>query len=144
MMNSTAPVEIETSLAPGAAPAAVPVPSVSTTGEPRAMPETCVPCPPRESVSVSTDVGTSTTQSLPGSDSTRQRLLRLRTTRVLPSASANAGWVGSTPESMTATLTPVPSSAEPFAPTRVCRASSPRVATCEVVVDISMGRLPSR
>ena len=65
-------------------------------------------------------------------DSSRQALFRLRTTAVPPSASLKSGWVGSTPESMTATETPVPSSLVPLAPVRVSRASAPRVAVLEV------------
>ena len=108
-MSSTAPVEMETRLAPGAAPCSC-VPSDSVVGRPATMPFTCVPWPPPEMVSVSSESGTGTTQSVLVVDSSRQTLLRLATTALLPSAFAGSGWVGSTPESMTATETPLPSS----------------------------------
>src|SRR5215218_8575562 len=78
-MSRTAPVEIETRLAPGAAPWSF-VPSVSVVGRPATMPSTCVPCPPPEIVSVSTLSGTRTTQSVVVLDSSRQTLLRFATT----------------------------------------------------------------
>ena len=99
-------------------PAAAP-PSVSVVGRPATMPLTCVPWPPPEIVSVSTMFGTATTQSVLVVDSSRQRLFRLATTALLPSALRKYGCVGSTPESMTATETPLPSRAWPFAPVRV-------------------------
>ena len=77
-------------------------------------------------------------------DSSAQVLLRLRTTAVPPSGSAKYGWVGSTPESMTATETPAPSSLVPLAPVRVSRASDLRVAVLEVSSKNLMGWLPSR
>src|SRR5690242_1413417 len=73
-MSSTAPVEMSTRLAPGAAPCSC-VPSVSVVGRPATMPLTWVPCPPPEIVSVSTTFGTFTTQSLLVLDSSRQTLL---------------------------------------------------------------------
>ena len=74
------------------------------------------------------------------SDSSRQTLLRLATTALLPSSFWNEGWVGSTPESMTATETPLPSSAEPFAPVKVLAASAPRVAVVRgLVVELDRG-----
>src|SRR4051794_40651997 len=108
-MSSTAPVEMFTRPAPGAAPWSR-VPSVSVVGRPATMPDTCMPWPPPEIVSVSTAVGTGTTQSVLAIDSSRHRLLRLATTALLPSLLRRNGWVGSTPESMTATETPLPSS----------------------------------
>src|SRR3954469_1101265 len=78
-MSRTAPVEMETMLAPGAAPASCPPPE-SVVGRPATMPLTWVPCPPPEAVSVSRDPGTRSTHSVPVSDFTRQRLLRLATT----------------------------------------------------------------
>src|SRR5919202_3484984 len=104
-MSSTAPVEIETRLAPGAAPCSF-RPSLVVTGRPATMPLTWVPWPPPEMVSVSTEFGTGSTQSVLVLDSSRQRLLRLATTALLPSGLRKAGCVGSTPESMTATETP--------------------------------------
>src|SRR3954468_14898887 len=77
-MSSTAPVEIETMLAPGAAPVSCPPPE-SVVARPATMPFTCVPCPPPERVSVSTMPGTGTTQSVLVFDSSRQTLLRLAT-----------------------------------------------------------------
>ena len=50
----------------------------------------------------------------------------------MPSSFLKYGCVGSTPESMTATETPLPSSASPFAPVSVATASAPRVAVLEV------------
>ena len=142
-MSSTAPVEMSTSFAPGAAPCSR-VPSVSVVSRPATMPLTCVPWPPTDSVSVSTEVGTSTMQLVPVLDSSRHTLLRLRTTAVPPSGSCRNGCVGSTPESMTATDTPVPSSAVPLPPVRVLRASDPRVAVFEVASENEIGWLPSR
>jgi hypothetical protein len=52
--------------------------------------------------------------------------------------------VGSTPESMTATETPLPSRARPFAPVSVATASAPRVAALEVSCVKEIGVLPSR
>ena len=85
------------------------------------MPLTWVPWPPTDSVSVSTAVGSSCTVQNASSGS--HSVLRLATTALLPSASAKYGCVGSTPESMTATLTPRPVSAVPSAPVRVWVAS---------------------
>src|SRR4051794_11661549 len=73
-MSRTAPVEIDTRLAPGAAPCSC-VPSVRVVGRPATMPLTCVPWPPPEIVSVSRMFGTLTTQSLLVLDSSRQTLL---------------------------------------------------------------------
>src|SRR3954470_7377663 len=73
-MSSTAPVEMSTRLAPGAAPCSF-VPSVSVVGRPATMPLTWVPCPPPEMVSVSRLFGTFTTQLLLVFDSSRQTLL---------------------------------------------------------------------
>src|SRR6478735_4581903 len=56
-ITSAAPVEMDTSLAPGAAPWSV-LPSLSVVGRPATMPLTCVPWPPTDSVSVSTKPGT--------------------------------------------------------------------------------------
>src|SRR3954465_14068094 len=95
-------------------------------------------------VSVSRKPGTGRTQSVPVFDSSRQTLLRLATTALPPSASWRNGGDGSTPESMTATETPLPSSGCPFAPVRVCTASAPRVAVFEVWSKNSIGLLPSR
>ena len=142
-IRSTAPVEIETRLAPGAAPCSR-VPSVSVVGRPATMPFTCVPCPPPETVSVSTAVGTRTTQLVVVVLSSRQTLLRLATTALVPSAFLKNGCVGSTPESITATETPEPSSALPLAPVSVATASAPRVAVLLVSSVYSIGVLPSR
>src|SRR3954452_15888893 len=73
-MSRTAPVEMSTRLAPGAAPCSC-VPSVSVVGRPATMPLTWVPCPPPEIVSVSSEFGTWITQSLLVLDSSRQTLL---------------------------------------------------------------------
>ena len=135
-------MEIDTRLAPGAAPDNED-PSVSVVGRPATMPLTCVPCPPPEMVSVSTLSGSATTQSVLVFDSSRQRLFRLATT-ALPSSSCRYGCVGSTPESMTATETPLPSSASPFAPVSVATASAPRVAVFDVSWVKAIGVLPSR
>ena len=62
----------------------------------------------------------------------------------LPSGFRKEGCAGSTPESMTATVTPLPSSASPFAPVRVDTASAPRVAVLEVSCVNAIGLLPSR
>src|SRR5215218_3488594 len=72
-ISSTAPVEIDTRLAPGAAPCSF-VPSVSVTGRPATMPLTCVPWPPPEtvSVSVSRTLGIGSTQSVLVFDSSRR------------------------------------------------------------------------
>ena len=140
MMNSTAPVEIETSLAPGAAPWRV-VPSLSVTGLPATMPLTWVPWPPPERVSLSTTAGSFCTEQASSNGS--HSVLRLATTALEPSASAKAGCVGSTPESMTATETPVPVSAVPSAPVWVCPASRPRVAVLDVASRSSIGCLPA-
>src|SRR4051812_1896474 len=104
-MSSTAPVEMSTRLAPGAAPTWR-VPSVSVVGRPATMPFTCVPCPPPEMVSVSSVAGIRSTQLVLVLLSSRQTLLRLATTAREPLAFFRNGWVGSTPESMTATETP--------------------------------------
>src|SRR4051812_9585154 len=117
-ISRTAPVEMSTRLAPGAAPCSC-VPSVSVVGRPATMPFTCVPWPPPEIVSVSIDVGTGITQSELVFDSSRQTLFRLATTALPPPAFCRNGWVESTPESMTATETPLPSSGSPFAPVSV-------------------------
>lgn len=85
-MCSTAPVEMETRLAPGAAPCTC-VPSLSVVGRPATMP--------------------------------------------LTSGLRKNGCVGSIPESMTATETPDPSSAEASAPVWVATDSAPRVARLE-------------
>ncbi len=79
-----APVEIETSLAPGAAPWSLP-PSVSVVGRPATMPLTWVPWPPSDSVSVSTMFGSFWTEQVSVSGS--QSALRLATTADEPSAS---------------------------------------------------------
>ncbi len=84
MMKSTAPVEIETRLAPGAAPWSLP-PSDSVVGRPATMPFTWVPWPPPERVSVSTESGTFCTEQATSSGS--HTVLRLATTALLPSAS---------------------------------------------------------
>ena len=73
-ISSTAPVEMSTRLAPGAAPESV-VPSLSVVGRPATMPLTCVPCPPPEIVSVSRVFGTLSTHELLVLDSSRQALL---------------------------------------------------------------------
>src|SRR4051794_30853936 len=73
-MSRTAPVEMSTRLAPGAAPCSW-VPSVSVVGRPATMPLTWVPWPPPEIVSVSRLFGTFTTQLLLVFDSSRQTLL---------------------------------------------------------------------
>src|SRR3954447_171229 len=73
-MSRTAPVEMSTRLAPGAASCSC-APSVSVVGRPATMPLTCVPCPPPEMVSVSRLFGTFTTQLLLVFDPSRQRLL---------------------------------------------------------------------
>src|SRR3954464_2722316 len=89
-ISSTAPVEMSTRLAPGAAPWSF-VPSLSVVGRPATMPLTWVPWPPPEMVSVSVPMppidGTGTTQSGVEFDSSRQTLLRLATTALPPSAS---------------------------------------------------------
>ena len=77
MMNSTAPVEIETSLAPGAAPWRV-VPSLRVIGLPATMPLTWVPWPPPEIVSLSTTAGSFCTEH--SSSNGSHRVLRLATT----------------------------------------------------------------
>ena len=77
-------------------------------------------------------------------DSSRHRLFRFATTVLLPSALRKYGCVGSTPESMTATETPLPSSASPSAPVRVATDSAPRVAVFEVSWVKAIGVLPSR
>ena len=79
-----APVEIETSLAPGAAPWSVP-PSVSVVGRPATMPLTWVPWPPTDRVSVSTKAGSRWTEQVSVSGS--HSALRLATTALEPSAS---------------------------------------------------------
>ena len=140
MMTMPAPVEIDTSLASVAAPRCV-VPSESVVGRPATMPLTWVPWPPTDRVSVSTTVGSACTVQAASNGS--HRVLRLATTALLPSASAKAGWVGSTPESMTATETPRPVSAVPSAPVSVCAASTPRVAVFDVSSRNSIGWLPS-
>ncbi len=108
------------------------------------MPETWVPWPPTDSVSVSTLLGSFTTQSVPVVLSSRHSDFRFATTADEPSGSLKNGCVGSTPESMTATETPLPFRAEPSAPVRVCIASAPRVAWWEVLRVNSIGVLPSR
>jgi hypothetical protein len=95
-------------------------------------------------VSVSTLVGTWTTQSVLVVDSSRHRLLRFATTELLPSGLRRYGCVGSTPESMTATETPEPSRAWPSAPVSVATASAPRVARFDVSCVNAIGVLPSR
>ena len=122
---------MDTRPAPGAAPAACRR-RASVVGRPATMPLTWVPWPPPEMVSVSTTPGTATTQSVLVVDSSRHTLFRLATTALLPSSLRKYGCVGSTPESMTATETPLPSRASPFAPVRVSTASAPRVAVFEV------------
>ena len=67
----------------------------------------------------------------------------MATTALLPSASLKYGCVGSTPESITPTETPLPVSLVPSAPVRVWVASSPRVAWLEVVEKNSMGWSPA-
>ena len=79
-----APVEIDTSLAPGAAPWSLP-PSVSVVGRPPTIPLTWVPCPPTESVSVSMVAGSRWTEQVSVSGS--HSALRLATTALEPSAS---------------------------------------------------------
>src|SRR4051794_18981837 len=73
-ISRTAPVEMSTRLAPGAAPCSL-VPSDSVVGRPATMPFTWVPCPPPEMVSVSMPFGTWSTQELLVLDSSRQALL---------------------------------------------------------------------
>ena len=84
-MTMPAPVEIDTSLAPGAAPWSLP-PSVSVVGRPATMPLTWVPWPPTDRVSVSTKVGRRWTEQVSVSGS--QSALRLATTALEPSASS--------------------------------------------------------
>ena len=105
------------------------------------MPLTWVPWPPTASRSVSTIVGTSIRQLVVGGSSVRQTPLRLRTTRVLPSAPLKAGWVGSMPLSITATDTPLPVSLAPLAPTRVCWAARLRVAVVPELAERRTGSL---
>ena len=73
-----------------------------------------------------------------------QSTLLLLTTADPPPGSWRNGCVGSTPESMTPTETPLPVRAVPSAPVRVLIASSPRVEVWEVYWLISIGWLPSR
>ena len=127
-------------LAPGAAPCIF-VPSESVTSRPATMPETCMPCPPAASRSVSRLPASTGWHGRTSNGS--QTILRFLTTAELPSAFRRNGCVGSTPESMTATLTPEPSRAFPFAPVRVARASDPRVAVLDVDRKRSIGSLPS-
>ena len=108
MMNSTAPVLMLTRLAPGAAPCIF-VPSGRVTSRPATMPLTCMPWPPTESRSVLSDPASTGAQKLSVSGS--QSILRFLTTALVPSAFCRNGWVGSTPESITATETPLPSRA---------------------------------
>ena len=140
MMNSTAPVLMLTRSAPGAAPCIF-VPSDSVTSRPATMPLTCMPWPPADNRSVSSGPASTGPQVLSVSGS--QTILRFLTTAEEPSAFCRNGWLGSTPESMTATETPVPSRLVPLAPERVLRASSPRVALLEVARVNAMGWLPS-
>ncbi len=79
-----APVEMDTSLAPGAAPWSLP-PSLSVVGRPATMPLTWVPWPPTERVSVSTVLGSLWTEQVSVSGS--HSALRLATTAEEPSAS---------------------------------------------------------
>ncbi len=139
-MNSTAPVLRLTRLAPGAAPCIF-VPSERVTSRPATVPLTCIPWPPAAVVSVSSGPTSCTVHTVSRSGS--QRTFMFFTTAEEPSSSARNGWDGSTPESMTATETPLPSSDVPSAPVRVLRASSPRVALLEVAMEKSMGWLPS-
>src|SRR5207237_7318948 len=104
--------EITTTRAPGAAPPTW-VPVVNVRSSPAAMPETKLPCPP-VTPSVSTEGETSVRQD----ESVLATLThpvddRLRTIFVDPLDSWNDGWVGSTPVSMTAMVTPVPVSSVP-------------------------------
>ena len=141
MMNSTAPVLMLTRLEPGAAPCIF-VPSDEgdvATGD-DAVDVHAVPADRRAGRCRASPASTGA-QVLSVSGS--QTILRFLTTALVPSAFCRNGWVGSTPESMTATETPLPSRAVPSAPVRVLRASSPRVALLEVDSSISMGWLPS-
>ena len=129
-----------TRLAPGAAPCIL-VPSERVTSRPATMPLTCIPCPPPETRSVSAEPASTGAQVLSVNGS--HTILRFLTTAEVPSAFCRNGWVGSTPESMTATETPLPSRLVPSAPVRVARASLPRVAVLDVESSILMGWLPS-